>query len=102
MDAAPGDGMSVQQILDLLTSEDLLCGVTIGHPLPGGLARITIRKSAQPQGQRSQEHYWWEAQVTTGEQAWEGTGDQAYPTAETAYQAAVQAIQAAVGDGAAE
>ncbi len=98
MEAVPDDGMSVQQILDLLTSAELLCGMTLAHPLPGGMARITIRKSAQPHGPRTEGHYWWEARATTGEWVWEGTGDQAYPTAETAYQAAVQAVQAGVGD----
>ena len=66
MEAAPDDRMAVQQRLNLLTSTDLLFGVTLAHQLPGGMARITVRKSAQPHGQRTQEHYWWEARATTG------------------------------------
>ncbi len=92
MDAAPDDSMSVQQILHLLTSTDLLVGVTLAHQLPGGLARISIRKSAPPPGSRPQAHYWWEARAGSGEQVWEAPGDQAYPTAEAAYEAAVQAV----------
>ncbi len=95
MVAALSDSMALQDCLNLLTTATMITTVTLYHQVTTGIAHITIRKTTPPPGQGTQEHYWWEAQGTIGSQAWDDTSAHAYPTAETAYQAAVQAVHAA-------
>ena len=94
MEAAPDVSPAVPEVLDLLTNLTVLAAVTLHHQRAEGTAHITVRRIVRRPRRRTRHQYWWETRVTTGEQAWHDTGIRAYATAEAAYQAAVQAVQA--------
>ncbi len=94
MEAAPDDSSAVQQVLSMLTDLPILSAVTLYHQRPAGTAHITVRKLAHQSGSPLC-HYWWEIHMMTGGQARDDASTEAHATAEAAYQAAMQAIQAA-------
>ena len=94
MEALP-DSMAIPQVLDLLTTVTIVTAVTLYRQFASGIAHITVRRVASQHGPRPQYHYWWETRVMTGGQAWDNAASQACATAEDAYRAAVQAVQAA-------
>ncbi len=100
--AAPDDDTSVSEILALLSDLPIVTAVTIQGPGTHGGIQIIVRKVVQPREQRTQYRYAWAARVGAAGHAWERAGGPTDETAAAAYQAAAQAIQAAMGDGAAE
>ena len=102
MAAQAPDDPAVAEVLALLSDHPIVTEVTLqGLGTYGGI-QIIVRKVAQPREQRTQYRYAWEARVGEARHVWERAGGPTYETAAAAYQAAAQAIQAAVGDGAAE
>ncbi len=99
---APGDGTVVPEVLALLHDLPIITAVVIQAPDTHGSARITVRKTAQQRGRRTQYRYSWEARAQLGGHSREWGHARAYGTAEAAYQAAVQAVQTALRDQTAE
>ena len=90
------DDTAVTEILALLCDLPILTAVTIQGPDTHGGISIIVRKASQQWERHTQYHYSWEARVGTNGHGWERTGWVVYETAAAAYQAAVEAVQAAL------
>ena len=85
---------AVPEVLALLSDLPIVTSVTLqGSGTHGGI-HIIVRKTAQPREGRTQHRYAWEVRVGAAGQAWERAEGPTYESAATAYQAAVEAMQA--------
>ncbi len=90
---AADDGIAVPEVLALLSELPIVTAVTLQGPGTHGGIQIVIRKAAQQQERRTQYRYSWEARIGAAEHQ---AGGLVYDTATAAYQAAVEAVQAAL------
>ncbi len=98
MTAQAVDGPAVAEILALLSDLPIVTTVTLQGPGTHGGISIIVRKAAQQREGRTQYRYSWEIRVGAGKHAWERVGGLTYERAAAAYQAAVEAVQAALRD----
>ena len=93
---AADDDPDISESLGLLSALPLISAVTIRKPGTYGGIRIIVRKVDQQQEGRMQYRYSWEARVGATGHPWDWAGGLTYESAAAAYQAAVQAVQAAL------
>ncbi len=99
---AADDDPNISEVLALLSDLPIVTAVTIQGPGTHGGIRITVRKAAQQREGRTQDRYAWEARGGADGHTWERAGGPTYESAAAAYQAAVEAVQAALSDRRAE
>ena len=95
--AADGDP-AVAEILALLSDSPIVTAVTLQGPGTHGGIQIIVRKAVQDREPRTQYRYAWEARGGAAGYAWERAGGLTYHTAAAAYQAAAEAVHAALLD----